>query len=247
MGELFLKNYQSKGLPYIPDLFSSGEAANGCGHAMRTTWQGTRTTAADFITKDKKRGNVTVRCNVTVDKVILEKGPDGLLVAKGVEFLDEKGNKAQALAKKEVVICCGTYCSPAVLNRSGIGAKKELDAVGIETLVDIPGIGKNLSDHQLIFIYYELNRAGLTNDEQVNHDPDAYENGKKEWEEKRSGWLSTFPFGSFAFARLNDRLDAENKEWRDMPREPGRDPMGLTAKQPNLEFFHTICYGGPPE
>ena len=228
-------------------MFSTGETANGCGHALRTTWQGTRTTAADYITKDHKRNNVTIQCHVTVDKVIIEKDADGALRATGTEFIDEDGNRRKAYASKEVVVTCGTYGSPAVLMRSGIGAKADLEALDITCLVDLPGVGQNLQDHQLIFIYYELNQAGLTDDERVNHDPNAYENGAREWREKKSGWLAQFPFGSFAFARLNDRLDAENAEWRNMPREPGRDPMALTESQPNLEFFHTICYGGPPE
>lgn len=247
MGDLFLKNYQSKGLPYHPDMFSNGVTANGCGHAMRTTWQGYRTTAADYVTKDHKRSNVNITCHATADKVIFEKGADGKPVAKGVEYLDKDGNKKKAFASKEVVLCCGTYGSPAMLMRSGIGPKADLEKLGIPVLVDLPGVGKNLQDHQLIFMYYELNQAGLTDDERVNHDPNAYENGAREWREKKTGWLATFPFGSFAFARLNDRLDAEVPEWRAYPREAGRDPMQLTETQPNLEFFHTVCYGGPPE
>lgn len=96
-------------------------------------------------------------------------------------------------------------------------------------------------------MYYELSEPGLTDDARVNHDPNAYENGHKEWKNSKSGWLSTFPFGAFGFNRLNDRLDAENPEWRALPRQPGRDPMDLTETQPNCEFFHTVCYGGPPE
>lgn len=242
-----LKSYQSKGLEYHPDMFSNGETANGCGHAMRTTWQGYRTTAADYITKDKKRNNVTIQCHATVDKVILEKDTDGYPRATGVEFLEENGNRRKVYAKNEVILTSGTYGSPAILLRSGLGPKAELEKLGIQCQVDLPGMGKNLQDHQLIFIYYELNQKGLTDDERVNHDPNAYENGAKEWREKRTGWLSTFPFGSFAFARLSDRLDAENEEWRKYPRNPGRDPMDLTETQPSLEFFHTVCYGGPPE
>lgn len=241
-----LKSYQSKGLEYHPDMFSSGETANGCGHAMRTTWQGYRTTAADYITKDHKRNNVTIQCHATVDKVILEKDEDGTPRATGVEFLVD-GERKKVYAKNEVILTSGTYGSPAILLRSGLGPKGELDALGIQCHVDLPGVGKNLQDHQLIFTYYELNQAGLTDDERVNHDPNAYENGAKEWKEKKSGWLAQFPFGSFAFARLSDRLDAENEEWRNYKRSPGRDPMDLTETQPNLEFFHTICYGGPPE
>ena len=242
-----LKSYQSKGLPYHPDMFSTGETANGCGHALRTTWQGTRTTAADYITKDYQRSNVTIRCDVTVDKVILGRDPNGTLQAKGTEYEDNSGNRVKAFARKEVIIACGTYGSPALLLRSGIGSKADLEALNIPCEVDLPGVGKNLQDHQLIFIYYELNQPGLTDDPRVNHDPNALENGRKEWKEKKSGWLATFPFGAFGFARLNDRLDADNSEWRNLPRKPGRDPMDLTSSQPNLEFFHTVCYGGPPE
>lgn len=223
-------------------MFSSGETANGCGHAMRTTWQGNRTTAADYITKDKKRSNVTIRCHSIVDKVIIENGQ-----AKGVEFVDDKGNKHKAYARNEVILATGAYGSPATLMRSGIGPKADLEALGIKCISDLPGVGKNLQDHQLIFIYYELNQPGLTDDARVNHDPNAVENGMKEWKEKRSGWLSTFPFGSFAFARLDDRLMRDSAEWRSFPRKPNRDPMELTESQPNLEFFHTVCYGGPPE
>ena len=228
-------------------MFSSGETANGCGHALRTTWQGNRTTAADFITKDHERPNVTIRCNATVDKIIFERDSDGTLQAKGAEYEENNGNRLQVFARKEVILTGGTYSSPAMLLRSGIGPKADLKALDIPCEVDLPGVGKNLQDHQLIFIYYELNQPGLTDDPRVNHDPNAYENGLKEWKEKKSGWLATFPFGAFAFARLDDRLNAESAEWRALSRRPGRDPMDLTSSQPNLEFFHTVCYGGPPE
>lgn len=223
-------------------MFSTGETAYGCGHALRTTWQGMRTTAADYITKDHKRNNVTIKCHMIVDKIIIENGE-----AKGVEYVDENGGRYKSYASKEVILSAGTYGSPAVLNRSGIGAKEDLEALGIPVISDLPGVGKNLQDHQLIFIYYELNRPGLTDDERVNHDPNAMENGIKEWKEKKTGWLAQFPFGSFAFARLDDRLMRDNAEWRSFARPPGRDPMQLTDSQPNLEFFHTVCYGGPPE
>jgi choline dehydrogenase-like flavoprotein len=247
LGDLFLKNYQSKGLPYHPDMFSTGETANGCGHALRTTWKGNRTTAADFITKDHKRPNITIKCHSTVDKVILERDSNGKLQAKGAEYLDKDGNRVKALARKEVVLTAGTYASPAILQRSGIGAKADLQALNIPCEVDLPGVGENLQDHQLIFIYYELNKAGLTDDERVNHDPNAWENGVKQWKKDKTGWLATFPFGSFAFARLDDRLVRDTPEWNDYERQEGRDPMQLTDSQPNLEFFHTVCYGGPPE
>lgn len=247
LADRFHESFQSKGLPYTPDMFSSGETANGCGHAMRTTWQGYRTTAADYITKDKQRPNVTIRCDATVDKVILERGSDRKLQAKGVEYLDNDGNRYKALAGKEVLLAGGTYNTPTMLLRSGIGPKSDLEALEIPVQLDLPGVGKNLQDHQLIFTYYELSEPDLTDDARVNHDPNAWETGYAEWKEKRTGWLATFPFGAFAFARLSERLDRDYPEWRALTREQGRDPMGLTDSQPNCEFFNTVCYGGPPE
>jgi choline dehydrogenase-like flavoprotein len=214
---------------------------------MRTTWQGSRTTAADYIIKDYVRPNVTITCDATVDKVILERGADGTLEAKGVEYVDNHGNRHKAYASKEVLLAGGTYNSPTMLLRSGIGPKAELEKLNIPVQLDLPGVGKNLQDHQLIFVYYEISEPNLTDDARVNHDPDAWNTGVADWKKDKSGWMSTFPFGAFAFARLSERLDEENPEWRALPREPGRDPMGLTESQPNHEFFHTVCYGGPPE
>ncbi|KAK3111052.1 hypothetical protein LTR53_014068 [Teratosphaeriaceae sp. CCFEE 6253] len=246
IAERYFESFQSMGLPYTPDMFSEGTTANGCGHAMRTTWEGSRTTAADYINKDRKRPNVTITCDQTVDKVILERGSSGL-EAKGVEYVDNNGNRSKAYARKEVLLAGGTYNSPSMLLRSGIGPKADLEALNIPVQVDLPGVGKNLQDHQLIFTYYEIGEPGLTDDARVNHDPDAYATGLKEWKESKSGWMAQFPFGAFAFARLSDRLDRDNPEWRALTRKEGRDPMDLTEAQPNCEFFHTVCYGGPPE
>jgi len=269
IADRFFESYQSKGLPYIPDMFSSGETANGmyliamtaleanvgadhhlvgCGHAMRSTCKGFRTTAADYVTKSQKRSNVTIRCDATVDKVILERVSDGTLQAKGAEYVDSDGNRHRAFARKEVLLAGGTYNTPTMLLRSGIGPKAELEALGITVQLDLPGVGKNLQDHNLIFTYYEISEPNLTDDARVNHDPDAYETGSAEWKEKGTGWLATFPFGAFAFARLSDRLDRDDPGyWGALQRAPDRDPMDLTESQPNLEFFHTVCYGGPPE
>lgn len=69
------------------------------------------------------------------------------------------------------------------------------------------------------------------------------------YKENRTGVLSTFPFGAFAFARLDDRL-ADSELWQAAQKaqtKPGRDPMNLTTKQPHIEFFTTELYGGPKQ
>lgn len=85
----------------------------------------------------------------------------------------------------------------------------------------------------------------MTNDHLVYHG-DAFTQAYELWKTEKKGFLSSFPFGAFAFARLDDRL-SDSELWNNSPREPGRDPMGLTPGQPNIEFFTTECYGGPKQ
>jgi choline dehydrogenase len=51
-----------------------------------------------------------------------------------------------------VVLAAGAYASPAVLLRSGIGPADELRALGVDPVVDLPGVGRNLVDHPLVSV-----------------------------------------------------------------------------------------------
>ncbi|MGB0411779.1 MAG: GMC family oxidoreductase, partial [Pikeienuella sp.] len=50
-------------------------------------------------------------------------------------------------ARREVILCAGAIGSPHILMHSGIGDPAELAAQGIETVVNLPGVGRNLQDH----------------------------------------------------------------------------------------------------
>jgi choline dehydrogenase len=52
-----------------------------------------------------------------------------------------------AIEGGSIVLCAGTYGSPPVLLRSGIGPADALRAVGVPVRVDLPGVGANLGDH----------------------------------------------------------------------------------------------------
>ncbi|KAH6989943.1 hypothetical protein EDB80DRAFT_729275 [Ilyonectria destructans] len=243
ISHLIKESMISKGLPLDDDMFSHGNNPHGCGHAVRTVHQGLRTTSADFITKGPRRSNLHLMVETHVDKVIIEKDIKGELRAVGVRVVDAEGRVTDIKAAKEVIISGGAYCSPNILNRSGIGCHEELKRHGINTLVNLPAVGKNLQDHLIAFIFYETDKPGLTNDHLVHHG-DARSNSYSLWKEHKTGFLSSFPFGIFAFARLDERL-TDSKIWTSAPREKGRDPMGLSPSQPNIEFFTTECYVDP--
>ncbi|WP_394162401.1 GMC family oxidoreductase [Galactobacter valiniphilus] len=88
-----------------------------------------------------------------VSRLILE----GTTV-RGVEYLDAEG-ASQRLLAEETVLCAGALGSPEVLLRSGVGPAEELRAVGVEPVLDAPGVGKNLHDHFLVPVIYSTERA----------------------------------------------------------------------------------------
>ncbi|KAI8304952.1 L-sorbose 1-dehydrogenase [Colletotrichum sp. SAR11_59] len=244
ISNLIMDSMVDKGLPLDHDMFTHGNNPHGCGHAPRTVYKGTRTTAANFVTNANTRDNLHLMTQTHVDKVIIE-NVNGELKATGVRAVKPDGSPVNIKATKEIIVSGGAYCSPNILNRSGIGAKSELEKFGIQTLVDLPSVGKNLMDHLIVFMFYETEKEGLTNDHHVYHG-DNFAKTYALWKDHKAGFLSTFPFGAFAYARLDDRL-ADSDLWKNAPREEGRDPMGLTPKQPNIEFFTTECYGGPKQ
>jgi choline dehydrogenase-like flavoprotein len=96
-----------------------------------------------------------------------------------------------------------------------------------------------------VFIYYSTAQQNVTND-YLFYKPNALAEAYRQWKEEKRGPLSSFPFGAIGYARLDDRLKSEAL-WNSAPRKEGRDPMGLTSSQPNIEFFSTECYGGPKQ
>ncbi|KAF4594778.1 GMC oxidoreductase [Ophiocordyceps camponoti-floridani] len=241
--KLVAKSLESKGLSSDDDMVSHGENPNGWGYITMTVSNGIRTTGADFVTKKNRRNNITIVTKAYVDKVLMEKEGDGFR-ATGVRVILNDGSVFEPKADKEVIVSGGAYCSPVILNRSGIGAKDELEKYGIGTLVDLPGVGKNLMDHLIVFLMYETEKPGLTSDHQVYH-AGAFEKGIQLWREGKQSALSSFGWGIVAFTRLDSRL-SDSEVWNSASRGPGRDPMGLTPSQPNAELMTTERFLGLP-
>lgn len=57
------------------------------------------------------------------------------------------GNLFNLTATSEVILAAGAFHTPAILQRSGIGATSVLEEVGVAPVLDLPGVGANLQDH----------------------------------------------------------------------------------------------------
>ena len=66
----------------------------------------------------------------------------------GVEFILD-GELHSVAAAREVILCAGAIHTPRLLMLSGIGPCDDLARLGIHTVVDLPGVGRNLQDHPL--------------------------------------------------------------------------------------------------
>ncbi|MGW0316158.1 GMC family oxidoreductase [Streptomyces flavidovirens] len=75
--------------------------------------------------------------------------------ATGVRVRTKDGEEVLVEASREVLVCAGAVDTPRLLLHSGIGPKKDLEALGIPVVLDLPGVGENLLDHPESVIVWE--------------------------------------------------------------------------------------------
>lgn len=105
--------------------------------------------------QEKHRKYLDVELNALVTRVVLDDNKR----AVGVEYLKgarlyaahtspstAPGESRSVRVRGEVILCAGAFNTPQLLMLSGIGDPEVLAKVGIETLVALPGVGKNLQD-----------------------------------------------------------------------------------------------------
>ncbi|MFG3558670.1 GMC family oxidoreductase [Micromonospora sp. NPDC047557] len=126
------------GLPFQPDV-NDLDSGPGVGAVPSTTHGMVRHNAA-FAFLDDVRGSVTVLANRTADRLVIT----GDRVA-GVRMAG-----GEAIGAGLVVLAAGTYGSPAILLRSGVGPPGDLTALGITPVVSQPGVGANLHDQPTV-------------------------------------------------------------------------------------------------
>jgi choline dehydrogenase len=107
--------------------------------------------ATAFLDPIKDRPNLTILTNCQTTRIIVEND-----TATGIEVIFE-GKKEQIFVEKEVIVSAGALASPKLLLLSGIGPAAELEAVDIEVVKDLPGVGKNLQDHLQLPMVFRSN------------------------------------------------------------------------------------------
>lgn len=148
-----IQGAESIGHEYVEDFNSNTQ--EGVGRLQVTQKDGKRMSEADafirpYLKGPQKRENLTVLTNALVHRVLVENG-----AATGVEYSIGK-KQLSARADAEVIVSCGAYGTPQVLQLSGIGEQEHLKGLGIEVVANSPGVGENLIDHPCAPINWEL-------------------------------------------------------------------------------------------
>ncbi|MGE8943165.1 GMC family oxidoreductase [Leptospira interrogans] len=140
--EAFLEGAQTLGIPRNPDYNGASQA--GVGYMQRAIENGRRVSAARaYLKPARKRANLSVIPNAQATKIIFEGKR-----ATGILFAHSKSRERKiAYARREVIISSGSINTPKLLQISGVGPRAVLKSLGISPVHEMPGVGRNLSDH----------------------------------------------------------------------------------------------------
>ena len=148
-----LEAAQQAGIPLNTNY--NGESQEGIGQEQLNFRDGQRlSTYRAYLYPVKDNPNLTITTGAWVHRLLL----DGKRVV-GVEF--EKDGATHELHGGEVVLSGGATDTPRVLLLSGIGPKKDLEALGIDVVADIPGVGANLHDHLIVPVIYKTTKKDV--------------------------------------------------------------------------------------
>jgi choline dehydrogenase len=130
----------ARGHSWVDDHNAPG--AIGIGPTPFNMVDGVRQTPADhYLAPALERENLRLVSGVTADVVRLENGRPSR-----VEAVDAAG-QARVFEADEVIVCLGTYASPAFLMRSGIGPPDGIGPHGIAIAHPLEAVGRGMQDH----------------------------------------------------------------------------------------------------
>ncbi len=94
------------------------------------------------------RSNLEVKCNTFATRLLFE----------GKRAAGCQTTCGHIHVRKEIILCCGAIQTPQLLMVSGIGCEQDLKSLGIDSVIDLPGVGNHLMDHASANVIVKLNQ-----------------------------------------------------------------------------------------
>jgi choline dehydrogenase-like flavoprotein len=203
LSHAFVESAVSAGLKPTDDF--NGAEQEGAGLYQVTCKGGRRwSTNEAYLKPARDRPNLTVATGALASRVELEGDR-----ATGLTFR-QGGAEHTVRATREVLLCGGAINSPQLLMLSGIGPGNHLAEMGVESRVDLPGVGTNLQDHPVIPLLWYT--RGITDLAQLNNVRNFVR-----WKARGSGPLASNVGEAGAFFTSRDGLAAPDIQIHSAP------------------------------
>jgi choline dehydrogenase-like flavoprotein len=199
---------EQAGIEKIDD-FNSGDNS-GSSYFQVNQRRGRRWSAArGFLKPALSRPNLKVVTSALIDRVEIADGrATGIVYRQG-------GETRRASARGEVILSAGAVASPPILERSGVGDPEILNANGVEPLIELPGVGRNLQDHLQIRPVYKVSGIRTLNGDYANLFRRAMMGVN--YALRRRGPLTMAPSQMGAFVRSSPEFETANLEFHFQP------------------------------
>lgn len=232
----FFEAVQQAGYQLTDDV--NGYRQEGFNAFDRNVHNGRRLSAARaYLHPVMDRPNLQVETNVFVRKVLFE-GKQ----AVGVEVMRKDG-QIQKIFGEEVILSGGSINSPQLLQLSGVGNAIDLEALGIQVVHDLPGVGENLQDHLEVYVQYACKQP-------VSVYPALKWYNKPwvglQWLLFKSGPAATNHFEGGGFVRSNEDVAYPNLMFHFLPvaiRYDGTSPSGGHGYQVHVGPMYSDARG----
>jgi choline oxidase len=150
LSQAFLDAAQQAGFALTP-FNTDGELREGVGIFHLNVRDGIRQSSSQTYLHPilKTAPNIEVLTNTTAHRILLDAQHTAYAVVTDTMTLR---------ARREIVLCAGTFNTPKLLLLSGIGPRHHLSALGIPLQIELAGVGEHLIDHPEGVIIWEANQ-----------------------------------------------------------------------------------------
>lgn len=147
--DAFVAAADAAGHPFTDDY--NGERQEGVAYGQANVRRGFRHSAARaYLGQAWRRRNLRIVTNAQVERVLFEgRRAVGVLYRR-------RGRLCTATAGREVILSAGALASPKILMLSGVGPATHLRESGIEVVADSPGVGRNLQEHPVVSMLWNV-------------------------------------------------------------------------------------------
>ena len=216
--DAFLDSVQAAGVvDRVEDYNAKGL---GGSYMQFNTRNGVRcNTRMAYLDPAKGRANLTLMTGAMVSRIQMQ-GKRATGVRANV-----RGKAVDFHAKREVILCGGTFNSSQLLELSGIGRREVLANANVPLLHELPMVGENLSEHVYSPVVYRARREVSWN--RALNSPVAQAGLAARWLLKRDGPMSSVTITAHAFApKQSGGKDAEVKIQIQQVSSPGNRGAG---------------------